>query len=68
MPLWKNGARLIGALLVAAILGALLASGADMVAPELVAGTPLGAESHRSPVIWTGIGAVAIYAYTEVSG
>ena len=68
MALWKNGARLIGGLLVAAILGGLLASGADMVVPELIAGTPLGPDSSRSPVVWTGIAAVAIVAYSEVSG
>ena len=68
MPLWKSGARLVGGLIVAAILGGLLAAGFDMLAPELIAGTPLGPESNRSPVVWTGLGAVAIYAYSEVSG
>lgn len=67
MPMWKTGLRLLGALLVAAILGGLLAGVADMVAMDYIAGTALGPESEYSPVLWTVIGGVVVYAAQEVS-
>ena len=66
MSVLKSGIHLVGGFLLAAIIGGLLASAADMVAMDYIAGTPLGPMSPRSPVLWTGIGGVVLLGFNEV--
>ena len=68
MSVVKSGGRLLAGLLIAAILGGILASVADMVAMEYIAGTPLGPMSEASPVLWTGIGGLVLLGFNEVYG
>lgn len=66
MSLVRTGAMLIGALIVATILGGILGAAADSLIPSMVNGTPLGPESEQSPVLWTGIALAVIYGANEV--
>jgi hypothetical protein len=61
----KTGVRSIGGLIVAAILGALLAALADTVTGGMLVGTPLGPEAQSSVVLWTVIGGLVIYGLQE---
>lgn len=67
MSIAKDGFRLIGGIIAAAILGSILAAVADMTIASVIQGTVLGQGSSVSPVAWTLIGIIAIVGFSEVA-
>jgi|AntDeeMetagen192_2_1112575.scaffolds.fasta_scaffold09780_2 hypothetical protein len=68
MSLVKDGAKLIGFLFVASILGGVLGGFGDMAMPSIISGTPLGPRSDLAPIAWTVVAGVVIYGFSEVRG
>jgi len=68
MSLVKDGAKLIGFLFVATILGGVFGAVGDMTVPSVINGTPLGPRSELAPIAWTVVAGVAIYGFSEVRG
>lgn len=50
------------------IVGALFAGTLDVVAPEMIRGTPLGPDSAASPLLWTFIAGALLWGVQEVRG
>jgi uncharacterized RDD family membrane protein YckC len=61
----RAGASTIAGLVVAVVLGGVLAGFADATIGGLIFGTPLGPQSRSSPLLWTIIAFVVIYAVKE---
>ncbi|OYR55525.1 hypothetical protein DJ73_02160 [Halorubrum sp. Ea1] len=68
MVLVKSGAKLVGFLFVATILGGVLAGVGDITMPSVINGTPLGPQSQSAPIAWTVVAGVVIYGFSEVAG
>ena len=68
MSLAKDGVKLLGFVLVATVLGAVLAGVGDIAMPSVINGTPLGPRSESAPLAWTAIAGVVIYGFSEVNG
>ncbi|WP_435093411.1 hypothetical protein [Halorubrum sp. N11] len=68
MGLAKDGVKLVGFLLVATVLGGVLAGVGDVTVPSVIDGTPLGPRSEVAPIAWTVIAGAVIYGFSEVRG
>jgi hypothetical protein len=65
MGWFKNAVMGIALLFGATILGGMLGGLGDVFAGDLITGTPLGAQSTLSPLLWTGIALGVIYVGRE---
>ena len=56
----------VGVALASVVAGAVLAGTADVLAPDLIAGTLLGPTSEATHIVWTLIGATVLIGGREV--
>jgi len=68
MGVVKDGARLIGFLFIATVLGGILAGVGDITVPSVINGTPLGPQNELAPIAWTAVAGAVIYGVSEVKG
>jgi len=62
----KTAVLVIVTLIAAQVLGGILGAIGDVYLGSLIVGTPLGAQSQMSPLLWTGIALGLIYTVKEL--